>query len=68
MLNQVATRDRVFHALSDPSRRLMVERLSLAPASVSELAGPLSMSLAALGEYLKESACSPDTGTSEHRG
>jgi DNA-binding transcriptional ArsR family regulator len=120
MVNQTATLDRVFHALSDPSRRLMVERLSLGPASVSELARPLSMSLAAvvqhvqvleasglvrsqkigrtrtcsihpaamrsaeewisdrrtswerkldrLGEYLKESTGSPDTGTSQHGG
>jgi DNA-binding transcriptional ArsR family regulator len=120
MLNQTATLDRVFHALSDPSRRLMVERLSLGPASVSELAKPLSMSLAAvvqhvqvleasglvrshktgrtrtcsiqaaamrsaeqwisdrrtrwernldrLGEYLKESAGSPEAGTSQHGG
>jgi DNA-binding transcriptional ArsR family regulator len=120
MLNQPATLDRVFHALSDPSRRLMVERLSLGPASVSELARPLRMSLAAvvqhvqvleasglvrsqkigrtrtcsiqpaamrsaeqwisdrrtswerkldrLGEYLKESAVSPDAGTSQQGG
>ena len=120
MLNQPATLDRVFHALSDPSRRLMVERLSLGPASVSELARPLSMSLAAvvqhvqvleasglvrsqkigrtrtcsiqpaamrsaeqwisdrrtswerkldrLGEYLRESAGSADTSTSQHGG
>jgi DNA-binding transcriptional ArsR family regulator len=120
MLNQTTLLDRVFHALSDPSRRLMVERLSLGPASVSELARPLSMSLAAvvqhvqvleargliqsqkigrtrtcsiqpaamrsaeqwiadrrtgwerkldrLGEYLRESAGSPDLGTSQHGG
>jgi DNA-binding transcriptional ArsR family regulator len=120
MLNQTATLDRVFHALSDPSRRVMVERLSLGPASVSELARPLSMSLAAvvqhvqvleacglvrsqkigrtrtcsiqpaamrsaeqwisdrrtswerkldrLGEYLRESAGSADTSTSQHGG
>jgi DNA-binding transcriptional ArsR family regulator len=120
MLNQTATLDRVFQALSDPSRRLMVERLSLGPASVSELARPLHMSLAAvvqhvqvleasglvrsekigrtrtcsiqpttmrsaeqwmsdrrttwerrldrLGDYLKETAGSPDTGTSQCGG
>jgi DNA-binding transcriptional ArsR family regulator len=120
MLNQTATLDRVFHALSDPSRRLMVERLSLGPASVSELARPLQMSLAAvvqhvqvleasglvrsekigrtrtcsiqptsmrsaeqwmsdrrttwerrldrLGDYLNETAGSPDTGTSQRGG
>ena len=53
MLNQAATLDRVFHALSDPSRRLMVERLSLGPASVSELARPLSMSLAAVVQHVQ---------------
>jgi DNA-binding transcriptional ArsR family regulator len=45
MLNQVETVDPVFHALADPSRRLIVERLSRGPASVSELAAPLPMSL-----------------------
>jgi len=53
MLNQTATLDRVFHALADPSRRLMVERLSLGPASVSELARPLSMSLAAVVQHVQ---------------
>jgi DNA-binding transcriptional ArsR family regulator len=53
MLNQAPTLDRVFHALSDPSRRLMVERLSLGPASVSELARPLSMSLAAVVQHVQ---------------
>jgi DNA-binding transcriptional ArsR family regulator len=53
MLNQTGTLDRVFHALSDPSRRLMVERLSLGPASVSELARPLSMSLAAVVQHVQ---------------
>jgi DNA-binding transcriptional ArsR family regulator len=53
MLNQTATLDRVFHALSDPSRRLMVERLSIGPASVSELARPLSMSLAAVVQHVQ---------------
>jgi DNA-binding transcriptional ArsR family regulator len=53
MLNQAPALDRVFHALSDPSRRLMVERLSLGPASVSELARPLSMSLAAVVQHVQ---------------
>src|ERR1700735_1691766 len=38
--------DRVFHALADPGRRLMLERLSQGPASVSELGKPLAMALA----------------------
>jgi len=45
--------DRVFHALSDPSRRAMVHRLSRGPASVSELAEPLDMTLAAVVQHLQ---------------
>src|ERR671932_2307727 len=45
--------DRVFHALADPSRRLMIERLSRGPASVSELARPLPMSLPAVVQHLQ---------------
>src|SRR5262249_33343592 len=45
MLNQSATLDQVFHALSDPARRAMVKQLTRSPASVSELARPLTMSL-----------------------
>jgi DNA-binding transcriptional ArsR family regulator len=45
--------DRVFHALADPSRRIIVERLSRGPASVSELARPLSMSLPAVVQHLQ---------------
>jgi len=44
--------DRVFHALSDPARRNMLERLSRGPASVSELAKPLTMSLPAVVQHL----------------
>jgi DNA-binding transcriptional ArsR family regulator len=53
MPNQGATLDRVFQALSDPSRRAMVERLSHGPASVSELARPLTMSLPAVMQHLQ---------------
>jgi DNA-binding transcriptional ArsR family regulator len=45
--------DLAFHALSDPGRRAMVERLSLGPASVSELAKPLPMTLSAVVQHLK---------------
>jgi DNA-binding transcriptional ArsR family regulator len=44
--------DRVFHALADPHRRAIVERLSRGPASVSELARPLPMSLPAVVQHL----------------
>jgi DNA-binding transcriptional ArsR family regulator len=44
--------DQAFHALADPSRRLVVARLSRGPASVSELAEPLAMSLPAVVHHL----------------
>ena len=53
MLNHSApTLDQMFHALADPGRRAMVERLSRGPASVSELAEPLAMSLSAVVQHL----------------
>ncbi len=45
--------DLAFQALSDPGRRAMVERLSLGPASVTELARPLPMTLSAVVQHLK---------------
>jgi DNA-binding transcriptional ArsR family regulator len=45
--------DLVFHALADPSRRSLVEQLSKGPASVSELARPLPMSLPAVVQHLQ---------------
>ncbi len=53
VLNQAADLDRVFHALADPGRRVMVERLCRGPASVSELARPLAMSLAAVLQHVQ---------------
>jgi DNA-binding transcriptional ArsR family regulator len=53
MLDQSVPLDRMFHALADPSRRFMVERLSHGPASVSELARPLDMSLAGVVQHLQ---------------
>lgn len=44
--------DQVFHALADPSRRSIVERLVRGPASVSQLAEPLDMTLAAVVQHL----------------
>jgi DNA-binding transcriptional ArsR family regulator len=52
MLNQSTDLDRLFHALADPARRAMVERLSRGPAAVSELARPLPMSLPAAMQHL----------------
>lgn len=45
--------DRIFHALADPGRRRMLERLSQGPASVSELGKPLAMSLAAVLQHVQ---------------
>ncbi|RUW29083.1 ArsR family transcriptional regulator [Mesorhizobium sp. M1A.F.Ca.IN.020.06.1.1] len=42
----------MFQALADPARRQMVERLSRGPASVSQLAEPLAMSLSAVVQHL----------------
>jgi DNA-binding transcriptional ArsR family regulator len=53
MLQHFAKLDQAFHALSDPTRRAMVERLSRSPASVSELAEPLDMSLSAVVQHLQ---------------
>jgi DNA-binding transcriptional ArsR family regulator len=45
--------DRVFHALGDPTRRAMLERLSDGPMSVSRLGEPLQMTLAAVVQHLQ---------------
>ena len=53
MLDQITDLDRTFQALADRTRRTMVERLTLGPASVSELAEPLAMSLAAVVQHVQ---------------
>jgi DNA-binding transcriptional ArsR family regulator len=53
MLEPAANVDRMFEALADPTRRAMVERLGRGPASVSELAAPLPMSLPAVVQHLQ---------------
>jgi DNA-binding transcriptional ArsR family regulator len=52
MLQYKQAVDLTFQALADPGRRLMVERLSRGPASVSELARPLDMSMSAVVQHL----------------
>jgi DNA-binding transcriptional ArsR family regulator len=56
MLNQVSAEpppvDMLFAALADPTRRMMVDQLSQGPASVSELARPLAISLPAVVQHL----------------
>ena len=53
MLNESAALDRAFHALADPTRRGLVARLTRGPASVSELARPLPISLPAVLQHLR---------------
>src|SRR3954465_5629814 len=53
MLNDSPRLDRAFQALSDPVRRGMLARLSRGPASVSELAAPLPITLPAVMQHLK---------------
>jgi DNA-binding transcriptional ArsR family regulator len=52
MLNQSPSLDRLYHALSDPARRAMLEQLTRGPAPVSELARPLPMSLPSAMQHL----------------
>jgi len=52
MFRQDAILDLAFQALADPSRRAMVDRLVQGPATVSELAKPLGMSLPGVMQHL----------------
>lgn len=52
MLNYQPPLDQMFQALADPTRRAMIQRLSHGPASVSDLAAPLPMSLPAVVQHL----------------
>ena len=53
MLNYQQPLDQMFQALGDPTRRAIVDRLCRGPASVSEIARPLSMSLPAVVQHLQ---------------
>ena len=44
--------DRVFHALGDPTRRAVVQRLGRGPAAVGELAQPFKMALPSFMQHL----------------
>ena len=52
MPNQIVQLDRIFHALADPTRRAVLERLSDGPAAVSELAQPFDMALPSFTQHL----------------
>ena len=49
---QAAATDAVFHALANPTRRKVLERLSVGPATVSELAAPFDMQLPSFVQHL----------------
>ena len=53
MPRQKAGIDRVFHVLGDRTRRAMVKKLSEGPISVSRLAEPLALTLAAVVQHLQ---------------
>jgi DNA-binding transcriptional ArsR family regulator len=53
MLNYSGDADVVFSALSDPTRRRIVEQLGSGPATVSQLAAPLPMSMPAVVQHLQ---------------
>jgi DNA-binding transcriptional ArsR family regulator len=53
MAGKKADIHRVFHALGDPTRRMIMEKLSAGPVSVSHLAVPLKMTLAAVVQHLQ---------------
>ena len=53
MPKQIQTLDGVFHALSDSTRRRVVQRLSRGPATVSELAEPFNMALPSFMQHLR---------------
>ncbi|MBY5810782.1 metalloregulator ArsR/SmtB family transcription factor [Rhizobium laguerreae] len=53
MMESQADLDRMFHALSDRSRRGMIDRLGRGPASVTELAAPLAVALPTVMKHLQ---------------
>jgi len=53
MLNDSLPLDRAFAALADPTRRGMLARLSRGPATVSELAAPLAVSLPGVLQHVR---------------
>ena len=53
MVTAAPSVDSVFRALSDPTRRIVLQRLSRSPASVSELAAPFEMALPSFVQHLR---------------
>jgi DNA-binding transcriptional ArsR family regulator len=53
MVQYLPTLDRTFSALSDPTRRDILERLGRGPATITELAEPFGMSLTGLKKHIR---------------
>ena len=53
MVNYEMEIDRTFSALSDPTRRAIVQRLAMGEATVTEIAQPFSMSLPAISKHIR---------------
>lgn len=53
MPNQVAHLDQVFHALADPTRRAVLQRLTSGAAATTELAAPFEMALPSFLQHLR---------------
>lgn len=53
MVNRSASLDAVFHALSDPTRRAMVDRLSRGPATIGELGHPFDVTKPAVTKHVR---------------
>ena len=53
MVQHLTTLDRTFSALSDPTRRAILERLGRGPATIGELAEPFGMSLTGLKKHVR---------------
>jgi DNA-binding transcriptional ArsR family regulator len=45
--------DRMFHALSDRTRRALLSRLAAGPGTITELAAPFEMSLPAVSKHIR---------------
>jgi DNA-binding transcriptional ArsR family regulator len=52
MANNALALDSVFHALADPTRRAVIQRLGRGPATVSELAEPFDMALPSFMKHM----------------
>ena len=52
MDNNINTLDTIFHALADPTRRAVIQKLGQGPATVSELAEPFDMALPSFMKHL----------------